>query len=130
MTASTFCSTVRRRTRSCGLTSEIQSGREPLAAGTSSTSMASTLCLPPVEEDASRTSPCSASQDPPPRPWPFSVLLRCGATSWPGPERRTSAHAATWSGAVALCVAGQHSSRAASWGPSCTCDTSKKRRHA
>ena len=38
-TGSTFCSTVRRRTRSCGLTSVSRSGRD-LATGTSSTSMA------------------------------------------------------------------------------------------
>ena len=42
---------------------------------------------------------------PTPRPWPSSVTLRNGAKTRPGPWRRSSAHAATWSGAVALFVA-------------------------
>ena len=35
---------------------------------------------------------------PTPRPWPSSVSLRNGAKTRPGPWRRSSAHAATWSG--------------------------------
>ena len=50
---------------------------------------------------------------PTPCPWLSSVPVRNGAYSLPGPLRRSSAHAATWSGAVALFVAVQHSSRAA-----------------
>ena len=42
--------------------------------------------------------------------------------SLPGPLRRSSAHTATWSGAVALVVDVQHSSRAARWGPCSTGD--------
>ena len=48
------------------------------------------------------TWPCSASRAPTPRPWLSSGPVgRSGATLQPGPWRRTSAHAATWSGAVA-----------------------------
>ena len=96
-TASTFCSMVRRRTRSCDLTSESR----------------------PV-----------AKYTPPHRLWPSSVLLRSGATSRPRPLRRSSAHAATWSGAVALCVAEQHSSRAARYGPYFHKRRTRKRGHA
>ena len=55
----------------------------------------STGCLPPGEGDASESSPQSSTRNPPPRPWPSSVLVRNGATSRPGPLRRSSAHAAT-----------------------------------
>ena len=54
---------------------------------------------------ASGSSPCSSARAPTPRPWPSSVSLRNGAKTRPKPWRRSSAHAATWSGAVALYVA-------------------------
>ena len=44
--------------------------------------------------DASETWPCSASRDPPPRPLPFSDLVRCGAETWQGPSRRSSVRGA------------------------------------
>ena len=39
---------------------------------------------------------CTCPRAPPPRPWPPSGAVRCGATSrpGPGPSRRSSAHAA------------------------------------
>ena len=43
----------------------------------------------------------SSARAPTPRPWPSSVSLRNGAKTRPRPWRRSSAHAATWSGAVA-----------------------------
>ena len=56
-TQSTICSTVRRKTRSCGPdTADSRSGRDP-AAGTSSTSRESTQCLPPGEGVAPGTWP-------------------------------------------------------------------------
>ena len=124
-----ICSTVCRWTCSCGLTSVSRSGPGARRQAHHRRPWQRTLCLPPGEGDASGTWPCSASRDLPPWPWPSSVLLS-GATSRPGPQRRTSAHTATWSGAVALCVAGQHSSRAARHGPSRTGDTDKVRGHA
>ena len=45
--------------------------------------------------------PCSSSRAPTPRPWHSSVLVRSGPYSLPGSLRRSSAHAATRSGAVA-----------------------------
>ena len=44
------------------------------------------------------------------------------------PLRRSSAHAATWNGTVALFVAVQHSWSAARWGPACTQVTHKEKR--
>ena len=49
------------------------------------------------EGDAPGTLP----RDPPPRPWPSSVLLRNGACTRPGPLRRSCAHAEAWRGVVA-----------------------------
>ena len=78
-TGSTICCTVRRCARSCGLTSESRSGREPRRQAQHRRPWQSTLCLPPGEEDASGTPPCSATRDPPPRPWPSpgAVPLWC-----------------------------------------------------
>ena len=44
---------------------------------------------------------CTCLRAPPPRPWPSSGAVRCGATSRPGPSRRSSAHVLAMSGAVA-----------------------------
>ena len=52
-----------------------------------------------------------------PRPWPSSVLVRSGATTWPGPQRSTAAHVATMSAVVAACDAEQLRSWAARLGP-------------
>ena len=38
---------------------------------------------------------------PPPRPWPSSGAVRCGAGTWPGPQRSTAARVATTSAVVA-----------------------------
>ena len=45
------------------------------------------------------------------------VLVRNGATTWPGPQRSTAAHVATMSAVVAAFFAVQLQSRAARWGP-------------
>ena len=55
----------------------------------------------------SGTWPCSSTRSPPPQPWPSSVLVRSGATAWPGPQRSTAAHDATMSAVVAACDAEQ-----------------------
>ena len=48
-----------------------------------------------------------SSRSPPPRQWPSFVLVRSGATTWPGPQRSTAAHVATTSAVVAACDAEQ-----------------------
>ena len=63
-------------------------------------------CLPSGEWGSSGSSPCSSTRSPTPRPWLSSGPVgRYGATLQPGPLRRSSAHVATMSGAVALYAA-------------------------
>ena len=61
-----------------------------------------------VERGSSGSSPCSSSRSPHSGPG-IHLSLQGVARALPGPLRRSSALAATWSGAVAICVAEQHS---------------------
>ena len=89
-----ICSTVRRWTSSCGLTSESRQVGSPWRQAGDPRSTESRGCLPPGEENASGTWPCSASRDPPPRPLPSSVSVElCGGCSRQGPLRRLDARA-------------------------------------
>ena len=75
------CSTVCRRTRSCGLTSWRRSGQEPPSSGTLSSSSSSVKCCVPGSwrRSASGTSPCTASRTP---PLALAVFWRCAPWCW------------------------------------------------
>ena len=96
---SAMCSTVRTWTRSCGpCGSSRLAGRTPFSASNNWTNA--------WEEGASvAMARCTCPRAPPPRPWPSSGAVRCGATSRPGPSRRSSAHVSAMSGAVARAAA-------------------------
>ena len=90
-----MCSTVCRCTRPCGRTSTRGVGRSSRlqARHPPQESSGSTRRLQPWEEESSGPWR-SASRSPPPWPWQPSNLVRCGATSLPGPSRRLAVHVA------------------------------------
>ena len=98
---SASCSTVYRWTRSCGTEGSARlAGRLP--QGSSSNELKSTGW----RRGASGTSRV-LQLEPPPRPWPSSGAVRCGAETWPWPQRSTAACVATTSAVVAACAAEQ-----------------------
>ena len=99
---SAICTTIRRGTRSCGLTPERRSGREPPSSGTLSLSSRLKYRVPGSEGWVLPERGRVLHLEPTPWPWLSPVPVgRCGATLQPGPSRRSSAHASAMSGAVA-----------------------------
>ena len=92
-----------RSTLPCGHGANNASGRSPAASSPPHRAPSgSPWWLQFSEEESSGAWPCSSSRTPPPWSCPSSDPLRYGAFSRTGPWRRSSAHAATWRGAVAL----------------------------